>query len=110
MLTVTARALISLTTTLLEDDDLVVAAVVDDLGLNLGARQRFAELQIRTLADHQHFAERDLLALLAGETVDRQHVAFGDLVLFALSLDDREHLLLVSSGPIGFCRPDSEGS
>src|SRR5689334_19586689 len=92
MLTVTARALIVLTTALLEDDDLLIAAVIDDFSFNLCAGERLAELEVGTFADHQHFAERDLLALLALETVDRQGVAFGDFVLFALSLDDREHL------------------
>src|SRR4051812_31128157 len=97
MLTVTARALIVLTTALLEDDDLLIAAVIDDFRFNLGPGERLAELEIGTVPDHQHFAERDRLALLANEAIDRQHVALGDLVLFALRLDDREHLLLVSS-------------
>src|SRR5205085_9476543 len=91
MLTVTARALISLTAALLEDDDLLVAAVFDDFGFDFGARERLAELEVRAVADHEDFAERNLFAGFAVHAVDRQRVAFGDPVLFALRFDDREH-------------------
>src|SRR3989440_4251157 len=52
---------------------------------------RLAELDVRALADQQHFAELDRGARLGVELLDAQHVVLGHPILLAARGDDRVH-------------------
>src|SRR5215469_2496084 len=63
---------------LLEDDDLVGTPVLDQGGADRGAGdERRAGRTARSVADHQHLAELDRRARLAGQFLDRDHVIGG---------------------------------
>src|ERR1700722_5852310 len=78
---------------LLEDDDLVGATMLDELGADRGAGdERRAGRGAGALTDHQNLAKPDRRAGLADELLDRDHIAFRDLILFAAGADHCEHL------------------
>src|SRR5262249_42218453 len=76
----------------LEHDHLARAVLLDDLALDLGARdQRTAHLHFGARGQKKHVRERDLAARLARELLDPDRLAFGDPILFAAGFDDRIH-------------------
>src|SRR5260370_22873707 len=76
----------------LEDDDLVGAAMLDQGGADRRAiEKRGAGRHHGAVADHQHLAELNRRARLAGELLDGDHIVLGDLVLLAAGADDCEH-------------------
>src|SRR5437762_3120617 len=76
----------------LEDDELLALALGDDLrGDRRALHERLTDLRGVAAADHQHLAEVDLVALLAGELLDANRLPFAHSVLLAARLDDRVH-------------------
>ena len=73
-------------------DDLVLAALRDDLGLDLAARhERCADLDLRALADEQHFIERDGIADGGFEALDANALALTGAVLLTASTENGIH-------------------
>src|SRR5690606_9498130 len=92
ILAMAVLAAIVLATALLEDRELRAAGEVHDLGLDLGAiDERRADLGLAFAAEHQHFAELDLVAGLRIEALDLEEIVFRDPVLLAAGPDDGEH-------------------
>src|SRR5262249_28102050 len=86
----------------LEDDDLLRPVLRSDLRLDLRARdERRAALDAITRADAEDFAERHLVADVAGELLDPELVAGGHPVLLAACLDHRVHAPPSSEPPRG---------
>src|ERR1041385_993454 len=92
VLPVTLLLVIVLAAAMLDDADLVAAAVRHDLGGDLAALdQRRAHGLLVAVGDQQHFLEGDGRADIAGQALDLEDVAGGDLVLLATGLDDGVH-------------------
>ena len=64
---------------------------VDDLGRDRDVGQRLASVVTAVAVDEQERGQRDGVAGLAGDPVDLEDVADGDLVLPAAGADDRVH-------------------
>src|SRR5688572_6149152 len=97
----TLNALVVLTAPELDDDDLVVAALRDDLGLDLAAaHERRADLDLRPLADEQDLIERDGIADGSFEALDTDALALTGAVLLTASTENGIHdeVLLGESG------------
>src|ERR671917_633693 len=75
----------------LVDADLRALAVADDLAGHGHARQRLRVAGDGVAVDQEQRGEGDGVARLTGETVDREPVAHGHLVLAATGLDDCVH-------------------
>ena len=74
MLTMAARTLGVLTTTLLEGDDLLAAVVFDNFSLDDGTLDEGStELGVGTFADHENFGEFYSCACLCFQLFDGQH-------------------------------------
>jgi hypothetical protein len=94
MLTMTARTLGVLTTTLLEGDDLLAAIVFDNFSLNgCACNERCAELCVSANADHENFGEFYSCASVCFQLFDSQNVVGRYAVLLTAGLDDCEHFL-----------------
>ena len=78
---------------LLEDVDLAGARLLEDLGEDRGlVHQRGSDSRLGgAVAQHQHLAELDRRAGLAGDALDNDHVVGCDAVLLAAGADDSEH-------------------
>ena len=114
VLAVAVLAAVVVAALLLEDQHLVALALGDDGGADAGAAdERRADGDLVAVAEHQHLAELDDLAGVAGQALDLDHVVRGDLVLLAAGADDCEHLDIAEqcakgmrgrSGPARGCR------
>src|SRR5947209_13201977 len=89
-----ALALGILPPALLERDDLGAALLLDDGAGDRGAGDRGrAELRRAIPGQHQHLAERDALAGLAGQRHDGDRLVGGDAILCPARLDECIHRL-----------------
>jgi hypothetical protein len=94
MLTMAARTLGVLTTTLLEGDDLLAAIVFNNFSLDRCAcNERCAELCISANADNENLSEFYSCACVCFQLLDGQHVVGAYAVLLTAGLDDCEHFL-----------------
>ena len=94
MLTMTARTLGVLTTTLLEGDDLLAAIVFDNFSLDrCTSNERSAELCVSANADHENFGEFYCCASFCFQLFNCEHVVGRYTVLLTAGLDDCEQLL-----------------
>ncbi|CUX35279.1 hypothetical protein AGR13a_Cc340101 [Agrobacterium genomosp. 13 str. CFBP 6927] len=107
MLTMAARTLGVLTTTLLEGDDLLAAIVLDNFSLDDGALDKgCTELGVGAFANNENFGEFYSCACLCFQLFDGQHGVGRYAVLLTAGLDDCEHFLSfhVRSGSARICK------
>src|SRR5262245_49706033 len=76
---------------LFESDNFGGASLFDDFGGYLGAGNGGGAELGRVAAEHQHLAEFDGGASLAGHLFDLEHIVRGDAVLLAAGLNDSVH-------------------
>ena len=86
-----------------EVDDLVTLDLLDNLGLNAGARHKGGADDGAVTAQHQDVIELNLFTCISSQFLDPEHIAGLNLVLLAAGLDDSEHrvflFLTASPGP-----------
>src|SRR5688572_4207726 len=88
----TLSSAVVLTTPEFDDRDLVVAALRDDLRLDLAALQeRRADFDARALADEQHLIERDGIADSRVEALDANALTLTGAVLLTASTENGIH-------------------
>src|SRR5678816_2552959 len=81
------RSMIPLPAAVLECDQLFTLGLLDDFAADRGTPKRSTSLHISAFAREQHFRKSDRCACVSVDFLDGDHIACGDLVLFAAGFD-----------------------
>ena len=88
----TFLATVSVALTLFHDQHFGAFALLIDSANNAGpSNERLANGYFLVVAEHQNVIKSDVLTCVCGEFFNDDLIAFGNFILFATCLNDREH-------------------